>query len=123
MTVTHHKEGKLIHIKGLVQGVGFRPFIYVLAQRYNIKGWVENRNDGVRIHAEGKDKHLNSFYNAIQDEAPRASNIFEIKVEEHKVEDFRDFQSGHGDALLHPGGAIIDSRQDMAMQINQEITR
>ena len=42
-----------ITIKGLVQGVGFRPFVYRIALYHNIKGSVENRNDGVKIIARG----------------------------------------------------------------------
>ena len=49
-----HKNiiSKQIKITGLVQGVGFRPFIYRLAHQHQIKGWVENRNDGVLIEVE-----------------------------------------------------------------------
>ena len=43
-----------IEITGLVQGVGFRPFIYKLAHEHKASGWVENRNDGVVIVINGK---------------------------------------------------------------------
>jgi hydrogenase maturation protein HypF len=65
----------LIQIKGLVQGVGFRPFIYRLAKGLQITGWVENRNDGVKIHAEGSSESLREFLLAIRREAPAASSI------------------------------------------------
>jgi hydrogenase maturation protein HypF len=64
-----------IHIKGLVQGVGFRPFVYRLAIRNNIKGWVVNGNDGVRIHAEGSGRDLDNFTRELTDLAPAASQI------------------------------------------------
>ena len=67
-----------IHITGLVQGVGFRPFIYRLAQTNNLKGWVENRNDGVHIQVEGNQDLIDRFINSIQHEAPIASNITSI---------------------------------------------
>ena len=43
-----------IQVKGIVQGVGFRPFVYRLAKKYLINGWVLNATDGVFIHAEGE---------------------------------------------------------------------
>ena len=43
-----------IHVKGIVQGVGFRPFVYRMAKKYLINGWVLNATDGVHIHAEGE---------------------------------------------------------------------
>ena len=81
-----------IKVKGLVQGVGFRPFIYRLAFRYGIRGWVENRNDGVIIQAEGNLNDLDSFINAIQYEAPRASNIFSISKNSINLNGYSDFQ-------------------------------
>ena len=47
-----------IQVKGIVQGVGFRPFVYRLAKKYLINGWVLNATDGVFIHAEGEAKLL-----------------------------------------------------------------
>ena len=63
---------KLVQVKGLVQGVGFRPFIYRIALKNNIKGWVVNRNDGVIIHAEANNTDLNNFINQILTKAPLA---------------------------------------------------
>ena len=40
-----------IRVRGIVQGVGFRPFVYRLAKRYLVSGWVLNDRDGVFIHA------------------------------------------------------------------------
>ncbi len=72
---------KRIHIKGLVQGVGFRPFIYRTAVNHNLKGWVENRNDGLIIHVEGNETDLEKFLKDIPGQAPEASNIFSIDIE------------------------------------------
>ena len=83
---------KLIQVKGLVQGVGFRPFIYRIALKNNIKGWVVNRNDGVIIHAEANKTDLNNFINQILTKAPLASNIASISQELSSVENFKDFQ-------------------------------
>ena len=59
-------ESKYIAIKGIVQGVGFRPFVYKLALENNLKGNVYNSQDGVYINIEGKKKNIDNF-------------IFEIK--------------------------------------------
>ena len=75
-------SAKSIHISGLVQGVGFRPFIYRLATQNNITGWVENGNDGVRIHAEGLDDDLMKFISGLSEGAPEASQILDIIVQE-----------------------------------------
>ena len=55
------KEALDIQVKGIVQGVGFRPFVYRLAKKYLIDGWVLNATDGVFIHAEGEAKLLDEF--------------------------------------------------------------
>ena len=44
-----------IHVSGVVQGVGFRPFIYGLAQRFALTGWVMNTSSGVEIEVQGED--------------------------------------------------------------------
>jgi len=67
-----------IHIKGLVQGVGFRPFIYRHANKFGLHGWVENRNDGVIVQVEGPEKVIDQFIASIETEKPLASNIFSI---------------------------------------------
>ena len=61
---------KTLHIKGVVQGVGFRPFIYKLPQLYNIKGYVLNDGDGVKIVAEGTKKSYESFQKDISLKLP-----------------------------------------------------
>ncbi len=57
-------------VSGRVQGVGFRPFVYRLAQRFELTGWVQNRQGWVEIHAEGTAPQLERFARALQDEAP-----------------------------------------------------
>jgi len=69
-----------ISIKGVVQGVGFRPFIFQLATRYNLKGWVCNTSEDVKIEVEGGEKDLDYFLSALEKEAPPVSHIEEIDV-------------------------------------------
>ena len=56
----------LIEIKGLVQGVGFRPFIYRLANELKLNGSVENRNDGVHIYINGNPTQTEEFVSLIK---------------------------------------------------------
>jgi len=85
------KQSRHITITGLVQGVGFRPFIYRLADRYAMQGWVENSNEGVKIHVEGEAAVINTFVDAISKEAPIASDIKNITSRETTTENFSGF--------------------------------
>ncbi|HUT62989.1 MAG TPA: carbamoyltransferase HypF [Anaerolineae bacterium] len=68
-----------IDIKGVVQGVGFRPFVHNLAHRYHLCGYVQNNPDGVVIEAEGEAKNIEAFVSDIQYDAPVLSRIVELK--------------------------------------------
>ncbi len=84
-------EAYKIEIKGLVQGVGFRPFVYKLAKRHAICGNVENNNEGVLIQAEGNRDHLQQFIKAMKAEAPVASKIAAINVKVKPIVGFENF--------------------------------
>ena len=64
---------QFITIGGRVQGVGFRPFVYRLAQQHQITGWVRNVDGAVEIHAEGEPVQLQRFSDALLTEAPPLS--------------------------------------------------
>ena len=81
-----------IHVQGIVQGVGFRPFVYRLAKRYLVNGWVLNAVDGVHIHAEGESKLLDEFVLELSDNPPAASQVREIDIAEVPLEDFTAFE-------------------------------
>ena len=76
------REALDIRVKGVVQGVGFRPFVYRLAKRFLISGWVLNGVDGVFIHAEGESKLLDEFVIELSECAPQASRVEEIDLKE-----------------------------------------
>lgn len=59
-----------VHIGGRIQGVGFRPFLYRLAQRYGWRGWVRNRGAEVELHLEGTAAQLEAGIAAIYQETP-----------------------------------------------------
>ncbi len=70
-----------IHVTGVVQGIGFRPFIYRLAHRLDLKGYVLNRGDaGVEIVVEGEKEIISYFCNAIREEKPTLSRIESFKI-------------------------------------------
>lgn len=80
-----------IKIKGLVQGVGFRPFIYRLAIQNNLFGTVENNNIGVQIWVEGKADDIEQFIQDIPKELPEASSISGFSVDPVQVKHFTEF--------------------------------
>ena len=59
--MNHILIGNRIHITGVVQGVGFRPFVYGLATRYGLRGWVCNTSAGVDIEVDGAPEVLAQF--------------------------------------------------------------
>jgi hydrogenase maturation protein HypF len=63
-------ERREISVRGIVQGVGFRPFIYSLANRHALSGLVRNDAEGVHIEVEGPPEELERFLNEISEEAP-----------------------------------------------------
>ena len=73
---------KHIVVKGITQGVGFRPFVYGLATRFNLHGWVCNTSNGVEISVQGKASNIESFIYSLTAEAPSASRIDRV----HAVE-------------------------------------
>lgn len=84
-----------IHVTGIVQGVGFRPFVYRQAKLHLINGWVLNSADGVHIHAEGEENLVDEFCLALSNEAPAASRVEEIEMKEVPLEGFDSFEIRH----------------------------
>ena len=81
----------VIKVRGVVQGVGFRPFVYRIAHELNLRGWVLNGEEGVAIHVEGDEPVLQTFLARLKAEAPPASEIVEIEVGRAPAEGFDDF--------------------------------
>ena len=84
-------QGKRIHITGIVQGVGFRPFVFDLAQRLGLTGWIRNTSAGVDIDVDGSPEHLTIFASALMDEAPPLAHIDEIQISKRKPDGFTSF--------------------------------
>ena len=80
-----------IRVRGVVQGVGFRPFVYRLAHANTLAGWVLNAEEGVEIHLEGATEGLEAFVSGLKRQPPPAANIAEIDVQPAPIEGFHDF--------------------------------
>jgi hydrogenase maturation protein HypF len=85
-------EGRHIEIRGVVQGVGFRPFVYQAARRLGITGLVRNDSKGVMIDAFGEDRSLANFVGELQSNPPPASSIRSIEWSPIPFESVRSFE-------------------------------
>lgn len=101
------KEALDIEVHGIVQGVGFRPFIYKIARRHLINGWVLNATAGVFIHAEGESKDIDDFVMEISDNAPAASRVDEILMKEVPLEDFESFTIRYSDEAAAEATTLV----------------
>ena len=92
-------EGLRIHITGIVQGVGFRPFVYNLAARHNLRGWVKNTSAGVDIEVDGKREVLELFLQQLRDDSPALARIDEFSASFQAANGFRSFEILHSAAV------------------------
>jgi hydrogenase maturation protein HypF len=96
-------EAYLFRIRGIVQGVGFRPFVHRIAARFGLAGSVTNDPGGVVIRAEGDPGGLASFRKALTEEAPPASRIVRItarRIAPQGISGFSIGASGRGGTTL-----------------------
>ncbi|MEV7845030.1 carbamoyltransferase HypF [Streptomyces cyaneofuscatus] len=103
-------------VRGAVQGVGFRPFVYTLAEEHGLTGWVTNDADGVRTEVEGPAAAVDAFTDAIGTRAPPLAVV--ESVEPHPVPVLNDgsgftirpsASSGTGRTLIPPDTATCDA--------------
>lgn len=80
-----------IHVRGVVQGVGFRPFVYRLAQANTLTGWVLNAEQGVEIYLEGPEQRLEAFVHELKLKPPPAASIAEIEVKPTEAVGLKEF--------------------------------
>jgi hydrogenase maturation protein HypF len=97
-------KGARIHITGIVQGVGFRPFVYGLATRLALHGWVRNTSAGVEIEVDGSQEDLEQFITALRGDAPPLSRIDAFQVDWVPVNGFTAFEIVHSEGK--PGDFI-----------------
>jgi hydrogenase maturation protein HypF len=75
-----------------VQGVGFRPFIYQLAGRCGLNGWVRNQSDGVEIQVAGPADSVRSFIGSISSEPPPMARIVKVETTDLPYQDLEEFK-------------------------------
>ncbi len=86
------RKAILIRTIGIVQGVGFRPFIYRIAVASNLKGYVKNRGGAeVEIYVEGRDKEIQKFIREILTNKPPSAKIEKMKIIEVEPKGYEDF--------------------------------
>lgn len=95
-----------IHVTGIVQGVGMRPFVYREAMAHGICGWVLNAGDGVHIEAHAPADALDAFVTALSEHAPAAARVEHVEL--------MDLASGDWDATNEQGFRIVASQDQTA---------
>jgi hydrogenase maturation protein HypF len=85
-------QARSVRVRGIVQGVGFRPLVFRLARTHQLTGWVLNHDEGVEIHLEGPPPSLDAFVRELAAEAPPASRIVSVEVGPADPAGLHDFQ-------------------------------
>jgi hydrogenase maturation protein HypF len=81
-----------ISVRGIVQGVGFRPFVYGLAVKHNLKGWVYNTSEDVKIEVEGAVEAIDKFKRELETKAPPLAHIENVAIEYHPPRGYKKFE-------------------------------
>ena len=104
-----------IHIRGIVQGVGFRPFIHKLVKRGDLRGWIKNTSSGVELELEGERAALERFVRELPEKAPKLALIESMEAAYSKqLRGYRDFQilssktEARRNTLISPDIGICD---------------
>ena len=111
-----------IHIGGQVQGVGFRPYAFKLAQQMGVKGWISNSNDGVHIELSAAEEIADKFYQTIITSPPLHSIITHHHIHEISLQKFSSFgiqesiTASEPDLLFTPDLAICDECKKEVLQ-------
>jgi hydrogenase maturation protein HypF len=95
-----------IKVRGVVQGVGFRPFVFRLAHANTLAGWVLNGEEGVEIFLEGADRGLQRFIQALRTEPPAAADITEIEIHATKPVGYCEFTIRENERKQRPSVRI-----------------
>ncbi len=110
----NNHAAKKIEVNGIVQGVGFRPFVYNLANQYGLKGEVANTAAGVSIHIEGPPQRIQAFETDLAAKCPPLAHVVEISGRSESLKPYTDFRiaKSRGQAqmatLISPDVSICD---------------
>ena len=105
-------HGLHIHVTGIVQGVGFRPFVYGLATRMNLNGWVRNTSAGVDVEVDGTENQLADFALALKNEHPPLARLDSFVVDNCPPGGFSAFEIRHSEPIP---GAFIPISPDVSI--------
>jgi len=92
MVKTETIKAMRISVRGVVQGVGFRPFVYKLAHEYSLTGWVRNTSGNVEIEVEGKEESIEGFLAKLKTKAPPMASIEEIATVSLPLKGYTSFE-------------------------------
>ncbi len=98
--MTDH-SGVQIHVSGIVQGVGFRPFIYNLATSLNLKGWVVNTSSGVDIEISGSPNAIDQFVSRLKNDPPLLAKIDSMEIRQISPLEYAEFSIR--ESIAQPG--------------------
>ena len=110
----NNTAAKRIEVNGIVQGVGFRPFVYNLANQYDLRGEVANTAAGVSIHIQGPPEGIQAFETDLAAKCPPLAHVVEISRRAASVEPYAEFRivKSRGQAqmstLISPDVSICD---------------
>lgn len=102
-------------VSGVVQGVGFRPFIYRLAYKFGYKGWVQNTGVGVKIHLETENEaDFKDFFAALKEDKPPLALIEDISFKKAQFKNFKKFtikksRKGESFVFISPDISICEN--------------
>jgi hydrogenase maturation protein HypF len=86
---------KKVSVRGVVQGVGFRPFVYRLAHEHHLTGWVLNHSGGVEIEVEGPRPALDAFVHDLTAQVPPLARIVGIDISDGPPNGYAQFEIRH----------------------------
>lgn len=118
-----NKIRKFVRVEGIVQGVGFRPFVYKIALENNIRGWVNNTPKGVYIDIEGYKQEIYKFLKDLKEQSPPLSKIERIYIENKQIKNYNSFtieksrENNGGITFISPDISICE---DCKREINDE---
>jgi hydrogenase maturation protein HypF len=99
-------QARSVNIRGVVQGVGFRPFVFRLAHANALSGWVLNGEDGVEIHVEGPESRVDTFVRALLVNPPPAASIVSIDVRPSVSAGIQGFEIRRSELRSRPAARI-----------------
>ena len=104
------RPAMIVRVRGVVQGVGFRPFVHRLASRHALSGWVRNRENGVEIVVAGDAESLEAFVRELRADAPPLAQIAELETAPYDAGAASSF-------TIVPSAESTDDRQAVAPDV------